>query len=268
MNLLILSVEPQLEIRRIVAEARKKSHSVTFRILKKGLKVSPEKFDTVLFRAIEGKVLMAEKIAEQFVKAGKVVVDEKIARRIDRNKLENYVLFGKENLFVPETFLFKKENLEKIKKFKSDFIVLKPIFGKRGKGIRRVHRKSLETQLQKLEGKDYIAQEFVNILHEYRVYVVGNKYEGVMEKISDSWLHNINQGATPKRTRISDLIKRTSVRAAKSVATEIAGIDIGITKRGLFIIEVNRSPGFKAFESLGYNLAEKIVVYLEEKTKK
>jgi len=163
--------------------------------------------------------------------------------------------------------LFKKENLEKIKKFKSDFIVLKPIFGKRGRGIRRVRKEKIEKYLEKFVEKDYIAQEFVDIQNEYRVYVVGGKYEGVMEKISDSWLHNINQGAEPKRARIPDSVKRISVRAAKSVATEIAGLDVGVSKRGLFIIEVNRSPGFKAFESLGFNLAEKIVYYLEEKAK-
>ena len=265
MNLLILSSEKQFEVDRILEEARKRKHHAEF--MKLSAKTSPKtaEFDAVLFRAIEGHVGKAESIAKKFSDQGKTIVDEKIAKNIDRNKMQNYELFEKSRLYVPPTEYFTRKNKGKILAFDSDYIVLKPVHGKRGRGIRRIRKNMVEAHLRKTRGKQCIAQEFAEIKKEYRVYVVGYRAIGAMEKVSDSWIHNIYQGAKPRKTRLPRKVKTAAIKASRTVQTEIAGVDIGLTDKGLFIIEVNRSPGFRAFESLGNNFAEKVLGYVEKK---
>ncbi|HZX19406.1 MAG TPA: ATP-grasp domain-containing protein [archaeon] len=265
MHILILSVEKQFEIQRIIEEAEKRGHSTVFMLLKKNLKIDYSKFDALLLRAIEGEIHVAQKIALSFFKRNKIVVDEKIAKKKNRTKLGNYILFKKAGLYVPETISFTKKNLEKILSFPSDEIVLKPMKGKRGKGIVKFSKKLLVKNAPKFFGKDFIAQEFADIKREYRVYVCGTKTFNGAEKVSASWIHNMSQGAKPRKIKLSSKVKKLALKASKAVQTEIAGVDIGVTSKGLFVIEVNRSPGFRFFESLGYNFAEKIVKYLEEK---
>ena len=268
MKILILSAEKQQEIHRITDEAKRRGHKITFRILKKGLKINPDKFDVLLLRAIIGNVKLAERIAEKFYLREKPVVDEKLAKKIDRNKMENYIVFMHKHLYVPKTEYFTKSNLIKIKKFDSEWIVLKPLSGKRGIGIERIHKNELESRLKKFGETTYLAQEFAEIKKEYRVYVIDGKAIGGMEKVSKNWIHNIYQGAKPKKAILSTKIKEVAIDAAKSVETEIAGCDIGTTKKGLFVIEVNRSPGFAGYESLGKKFAVEIVKYVERKLKK
>jgi len=267
MKILVLSAEKNYEVNRIIDESNKRGHETNFLLLSKCKSPDPQNYDCVLFRQIEKNVVKAEGIAKKFFDAGKIVVDEKIIHKIDRDKMQNYKLFTEHGLYVPATCPFNKKNLKLIEKFPSEEIVLKPLSGKRGKGLKKIKKAKLKKYLKTLKGQKYIAQEFAEITDEYRVYVIGNKVIGGVKKESDFWIHNLSQGAEPKKTHFSRGIKNTAIRAAKSVQTQIAGIDIGRTKkRKLFIIEVNRSPGFKGYESLDYNFAEKIVKYLEKKS--
>ena len=268
MKLLVISVEQNYETSRIIEEAKKRKHLVEFILLSEKNKINPKYYDCLLIRQAEKNLPLVEKIAKRFFDSKKTVVDEKLAKKIDRNKFQNYKLISAKHLYIPKTEMFLKKNIPKIKSFNSEYVVLKPLRGKRGQGIKKVKKENLLQEFSGLKGKKYLAQEFIEIEHEYRVYVTGDKVIGGMEKLSDSWLHNIYQGAKPKKTRINSKIKNACIIAAKAVQTEIAGIDVGLTKKGLFIIEINRSPGFEGFESLGYNFAEQIIKYAETKYKK
>lgn len=58
-------------------------------------------------------------------------------------------------------------------------------------------------------------------------------------------------------------------RAARVLGRELAKVDILEDQRGnLFVLEVNRWPGFQNFEKLsGYNVAWEFVSYLQKKLK-
>ncbi len=268
MRLLIVSMEKQREVNRVMDEASRRGHVVKFRLLKKGLKVNPNDYDALLLRAIRGKSSVAKRIAKLFLNHKKIVVDEKIGKGMDRDKVENYELFRKAGLFVPGTVYFTKRNVPKIMDFASRFIVLKPVKGKRGMGLLRVSRRDIQYELEELKGKHYLAQEFVEIKKEFRVFVMGNKVIGGMEKATNFWIHNIHQGAKPKLTVLSKAVEQAALKATKAVATEIAGVDVAVSPNGLFVVEVNRSPNFRGYESLGNNLAIEVVKYLEEKLSK
>jgi glutathione synthase/RimK-type ligase-like ATP-grasp enzyme len=57
-------------------------------------------------------------------------------------------------------------------------------------------------------------------------------------------------------------IKNLAIKAAKITKTEIAGVDIVESERGLLVLEVNSIPGFTALQKVSdINLAEEIVSY-------
>ncbi|MCR4368530.1 MAG: ATP-grasp domain-containing protein, partial [archaeon] len=140
-----------------------------------------------------------------------------------------------------------------------------PVNGKKGEGVEKILKKDFEKRLAQPQGKMLMAQEFVDLAREFRVYVVGKKAVGGMEKVSDSWLHNVSRGAKPARADLPKEVEEAAIKASLAVQTEVAGVDVGVTKKGLFVLEVNRSPGFKGYESLGIDFAKKVIEYLEQK---
>lgn len=55
-------------------------------------------------------------------------------------------------------------------------------------------------------------------------------------------------------------------KAAKAVGVEVAGVDLIVSDDGYMVLEVNRTPQFKAFyKAKEINPAVNIIDYLEEK---
>lgn len=267
MRLLIMSTEKQFEIDRIKEEAEALGHSVEVKKPCDIKKAELEKYSCLLIRAIKGESVEAKEIARNALNKGLVVVDEKIALGLGRNKYQNYLLFKKNDLFVPKTLMLDKKNLEKIDEFEGEGVVVKNVSGKRGQDLYKVRKIELDKLIKKLDKKQkYMVQEFVPIEKELRVLVVGEKVLGAFYKETADWKHNISLGAKPKQIELDEEVKKTALKATKIVGTEIAGVDIAYTPKGLFVLEVNRSPGFKGFEeATGANVAREIVNYLEMK---
>ncbi|MBI4210897.1 MAG: ATP-grasp domain-containing protein [Candidatus Diapherotrites archaeon] len=263
MRLLVFSAEKQWEVKRILGECGKKKILCMAVGPKNSGKISPREFDAVLFRAIRGHAKQAISLARRAAAAGLVVVDEKLARGIDRSKLWNYALFRKAGLFVPKTILLTKKSVPKLAGFSGQKIVVKPLFGKRGEGLQLVGKGDTKKLRRLATGGKYMAQEFVPIKKEIRVMVIGGKVVGGVSKQTGNWVHNFYRGAKPVKARLTEKMKSVCLRAARAVQTEIAGIDLALTPRGMFVLEANRSPGFKAFEKgTGKNVAGIIVGYI------
>jgi len=83
-----------------------------------------------------------------------------------------------------------------------------------------------------------------------------------MYRVSDNWKTNIHSGATMEPIELTKEIKNLAIKAAKITKTEIAGVDIVESERGLLVLEVNSIPGFTALQKVSdINLAEEIVSY-------
>ena len=268
MKLCIISVEKgQYEIKRIVEEAEKLGIKTTVASPAEITKNDLKDFSHILFRAISSSSAEAKKLAADALSLHLKIVDEKIALGKARNKYQNYMLFKENKLFVPATILLSEIKEKGFQDFEGEEIVVKDIRGKRGIDVHKCMKSELPTLIPKLNAKkDYMLQEFVKIEKEFRVFVVGKKVLGAIEKKSDSWLKNIFQGAKAKKAKLNAELKAAVLIAVKSVGTEIAGVDAAITSKGIFILEVNRSPGFQAFEqSTGINVAGEILSYLQSK---
>jgi RimK family alpha-L-glutamate ligase len=263
-NLLVVSTETQFETNRILEEAKKLKIQAT--LLHPSQVNSLKGFSHVLFRQIRGFEKTSMKLARKAIKQKLVVVDRRLGTEGDRNKKQNYDLFKKAGFFVPKTFFSEQITRKELDSVESNFVVIKPIKGKRGQDIFRVKKKDFFSFCEKLEKKKFLAQEYVFILKELRVFVIGKKVLGAIKSESDSWIYNFAKGATPKNHRLNKKIKTAALKACSAVKTDIAGVDLAYTKHGFFVLEVNRSPGFKAFESTTKkNAAKEILKFVLSK---
>jgi RimK family alpha-L-glutamate ligase len=266
-SLLILCVEPQYEVNRIIEEAQRKGWKAVAKKPSETSEKELECFSHLLLRAIKGGALQAKRIAEKALKQGIKVTDEKIALGEGKNKLKHYFLFKKSGLNVPKTIAFTPENIDKALDFAGEKVVVKDVRGKRGQEVHAVKKEELQKFLKKTDsGKKFLVQEMLSIKKEVRVLVIGKNVLGAYEKQSEKWVKNISAGGKGKATEPKKEICDIALKATRLTHTEIAGVDLALAQGKWFVLEVNRSPGFREFEKVtGKNAAREIVEYLERK---
>ncbi len=130
---------------------------------------------------------------------------------------------------------------------KAPFIV-KPQNGHHGEGVELIkNANDLAIYATNYPNTPIIAQPFLDIIHEYRVLLLGKKSLGVCEKRSESIVKNAAQGGsfTYLRDKRVEAFARKAVTGAPS---HFYGVDVAETKNGsLYVLEANRAPAFDAF---------------------
>ncbi|MEM7232642.1 MAG: RimK family alpha-L-glutamate ligase [Planctomycetota bacterium] len=132
-------------------------------------------------------------------------------------------------------------------------VLFKPLFGSEGVGIERVQSlRVAREQFARWAGEPgvFYLQEFVaNAGSDIRVVTIGPRVAGSMQRIaaSDSWLSNVAQGARSKPFTLDPELEAIALSAAKTLGTEIAGVDLLLDLDGRpRILEVNAVPGWRA----------------------
>lgn len=178
--------------------------------------------------------------------------------------LENY------NIPTPKTIICEDPHiaLEAFDELGGD-CVLKPLYGSKGIGITRLNDKAFaENVIYSLAqiNQVFYLQEFIEHHNrDIRILVLGDKVITGMYRVSDGWKTNIYTGARAEPIELTNEMKNLAVNAAKITKTEIAGVDIIESEKGLSVLEVNSIPGFTALQKVtDINIAEEIInFYLE-----
>ena len=260
-KLIVLCNEKQYEVTRIKEEALKRN----IRVCVTSTEAFTEDLLTggsfLLIRSVTGALKEAKEIAKKAHARGLAVFDRKFLTDKFYNKMTAYEEMKKAGFFLPRVIKLNNQTIHTIKKeFVSDDVVVKRFIGKRGKHIFRTKKDKLKEFYEKLPKGKYLAQEFIEIEKELRVIIIRNKFFGAAEKKSGHWKKNLSREGSAKPARISRKIKDACEKAAKLFDVDIAGIDVGLSKNKIFIIEVNRSPGFRQFEKgTKKNVAKEIV---------
>lgn len=113
--------------------------------------------------------------------------------------------------------------------------------------------------------EDWIVQESIDITEELRVYVIhGEVY--LVGAVRNSMTADQKTQAVSARDLSQDEINFALAVAQKAPALEMIGLDVARSSDGaLYVMEVNRSPGFGTFTKLtGVNLAD--VLYAQPPT--
>lgn len=149
-------------------------------------------------------------------------------------------------------------------------VVVKPLFGSEGRGMVRVTDPDTAYRVfRALELGRYVycVQVFVPHGHEdIRAFVLGDRVIGAMLRRGTHWKTNAAQGARGEPLTLDDHLVDLSVRAARAVGAEHAGVDVLPCEDGGYcVLEVNTIPGWRALRSAtGVDAAQCLVDHVLE----
>jgi tetrahydromethanopterin:alpha-L-glutamate ligase len=133
-------------------------------------------------------------------------------------------------------------------------LVMKPLFGSQGRGLRLVHDIAGLPAPEETAGVYYL-QHYVGSetarWHDWRIFVVGKRAIAAMVRHGVEWRTNAARGARCEAAEPTGEIARLAVAAAQSVGVDYAGVDI-IADRGgrLLVLEVNSMPAWKSLQNV------------------
>lgn len=198
---------------------------------------------------------------------GLKLINSRESLEIASDKFLTSIYLDRHNIPTPKTIICENPNdaLESFEELGKD-IVLKPLYGSKGIGITRISDRGFAENviysLDQLNNIFYIQEFIKHNNRDIRVLVLGNKAIAGMYRVSNNWKTNIHSGATMEPIELTADIKNLAIKAAKITKTEIAGVDIVESEKGLLVLEVNSIPGFTALQKVSdTNLAEEIVSY-------
>ena len=138
-------------------------------------------------------------------------------------------------------------------------LVIKPLFGSQGQGVRLVGEKLPLPMDAHVDGVFYL-QQFIQATHDYRVFVLNNQAVAAMKRSGETWLHNVAQGAVCEMSHEADVLD-IAVQAAKALDIAYCGVDVIRDENGsLLVIEVNSIPAWRGLQSVTEtNIAQVLV---------
>jgi RimK family alpha-L-glutamate ligase len=188
---------------------------------------------------------------------GVVVWNE--ARAIERcvDKSMTSFLLARAGLPTPRTWalesleaaraLVERETLESP-------LVLKPLFGAQGKGLRLIRGPPDLPPPEAVAGVYYL-QRFSASSGEghrdFRLFVLAGGVVAAMMREAPTWITNVKQGGRPWAIAPDPAMQRLAVAAAQAVSAAVAGVDILVGPDGQpTVLEVNSMPAWNALQQV------------------
>lgn len=133
-------------------------------------------------------------------------------------------------------------------------LLIKPLFGSQGEGIRRLEKSTDLIWLASSNGVYYL-QRFVPSYgggyYDHRVFVINGRAVAAMRRKGKSWLNNVAQGGHCEMIDADSEMANLAVEAVKVLAMDYAGVDVMLDEEGHYtIIEVNSIPAWKGLQSV------------------
>jgi RimK family alpha-L-glutamate ligase len=147
-------------------------------------------------------------------------------------------------------------------------VIVKPLFGSMGLGMVRVADEEMAYRVfrtvETIRGVYYLQRTIDHEGRDYRVFVVGGRVLGAIERRADGWRTNISRGGAAVAARLPDQWAALAIRAAAAVGAEYAGVDLLPARDGtVYVLEVNGIPGWQGLqEATGIDVAGALVDHL------
>jgi tetrahydromethanopterin:alpha-L-glutamate ligase len=143
-------------------------------------------------------------------------------------------------------------------------LVLKPLFGSQGRGLRLIRAPEDLPQPEEVTGVYYL-QRFVGVerdgFHDFRLFVVQGRVVAAMQRHSTHWITNVKRGGRPVAAVVNDDMAALALRAVAAIGADFAGVDIvfGPDQRPT-VLEVNSMPAWSGLQKVtAVNLATVLV---------
>ena len=147
-------------------------------------------------------------------------------------------------------------------------LVLKPLFGSQGRGLRLIRRPDDLPLAENVAGGVYYLQRFVGIersgYHDFRLLVVRGRVVAAMQRHSMHWITNVKRGGRPVPALVNDDLNALAVRAAAAVGADFAGVDVLYgPEQEPTVLEVNSMPAWSGLQKVSLaNIAASLVAAL------
>lgn len=133
-------------------------------------------------------------------------------------------------------------------------LVLKPLFGSQGRGLRLIHNSDELPESDVIDGVFYL-QRFVGPeqggWRDFRVFVSGDRALAAMVRVGRGWITNVKQGADYETMVLDERLAGMAVAAAQAVGAGYAGVDITLDRDGSYqVLEVNSMPAWSALQKV------------------
>lgn len=218
--------------------------------------------DGVLLRTISGGTFEATTmrlgVLHALVAAGVVVWND--PRAIERcvDKSMTSLLIARAGIPTPDTFVVStREAAADIVRREATTerpLVLKPLFGSQGKGLRLVATPDDLPDLEEV-ARVYYLQRFVprrmQGWRDYRVFVCEGRVIAAMAREGEGWITNVHQGGRPTPWAMPAEAASLAVRATQAVDVSYSGVDLIEDGDGRFqVLEVNSMPSWSGLQSI------------------
>jgi tetrahydromethanopterin:alpha-L-glutamate ligase len=142
-------------------------------------------------------------------------------------------------------------------------LVLKPLFGAQGKGLRLIHGRDELPGPEEVAGVYYL-QRFqpngTDDFRDYRLFVLRGRVIAAMMRRASTWITNVKQGGQPFAVARDPEMERLVIAAADAVGAAIAGVDVLVDANGApTVLEVNSMPAWGGLQRVSRrNIAKAI----------
>jgi RimK family alpha-L-glutamate ligase len=142
-------------------------------------------------------------------------------------------------------------------------LVLKPLFGAQGRGLKLIRHETDLPEIESVEGVYYL-QRFVGVerdgFRDIRVLVSRGEVIAAMSRHARHWITNVKLGAKPEPIEITEEMRDLSLRSARAIGADFAGVDLLCERDGhLTVLEVNSMPGWRGLQSItGFSIADRL----------
>lgn len=227
------------------------------------------KFDIFLMRGYNASVTEARILAELAQRQGKTVLDSVLSSRFIPSKVYETSRLSDAGIRHPATFqVMSKDSLKAIEGKLKFPIIVKPIYGQKGQGIKKVGSRSALRKFISENQRGYLIQEYLPIKSDLRVTVVGNKTVGSIRRhvLKGDFRSNTSLGARAEAAKTTKIVSKIARMATKAMEYDTAGVDIAEVGNKLYVLEVNSTPQWQNVKRLlGVNPAEEIIKYAIKK---
>jgi RimK family alpha-L-glutamate ligase len=144
-------------------------------------------------------------------------------------------------------------------------VIVKPLFGSMGLGMVRVADPETAFRvfraLEAIRAVYYLQRTIEHGGRDVRVFVVGDRVLGAIERSAPGWRTNFSRGGAARAIDLPAEWADYALRAARAVGADYAGVDLIPALDGtVHVIEVNAIPGWQGLqEATGLDVAGAIV---------
>ncbi|WP_330083547.1 RimK family alpha-L-glutamate ligase [Methylocystis iwaonis] len=190
------------------------------------------------------------------------------ARSIERCTDKSMASFLLARAGVPAPETFATQSLAQAREIArrecaSGVLVMKPLFGAQGWGLRLVEKESDIPSLEEARGVFYL-QRFVGPgrppYEDMRILVSRGEAVAAMKRRSSHWITNVRQGAKPVAAEPTREERDMALAASEAMGTIVAGVDLITSAQGRpMVLEVNSMPGWSGLQRITpFSIAERL----------